>query len=199
MTLVRWALSVALLVLATVLAVHPAATGAEPTLPTLVAARDLPLGTSLAADDVRVADVPESLRPGGAIRAPDKALGRPLAGAVRAGEFLTDARLVGARPTAPGTATVPVRLADPGIAGLLHAGTRVSVVTAAADDSDPQLIDDDAGTATVLAVLPAADDPRGGLRPGPDGGPLVLLSVPVASATTLASASLGQAVTVTLR
>ncbi|SFB48214.1 SAF domain-containing protein [Amycolatopsis marina] len=184
-----------LLVLATVLAVHPAATGVEPSIPTLVAARDLSLGTSLAPGDLRVVDVPAPLRPNGAMDSPDNALGRPLAGAVRAGEALTDARLVGGRPTAPGTATVPVRLADPGIAGLLQAGTKVGVVTTGTEHPVPPVANsdhaDDLDTATVLTVLPSAEREQ--------DGPLVLLSVPLASATALASASLGQPVTVTLR
>lgn len=136
-----------------------------------------------------------SLRPLGAADSPAQALGRPLAGAVRSGEPITDARLIGARPTVPGTATVPVRLADPGVAGLLHAGTKVSVVTAGSAHTSPRLTE---STATVLTVLPAAGQEQGGLGSGPDG-PLVLLSVPLDSATALASASLGQAVTVTLR
>lgn len=191
-TRARWAVSVVLLVLATVLAVHPAATGAEPSIPTLVAARDLPLGTSLAPGDLQVVDVPASLRPSGATDSPDDALGRPLAGAVRAGEAMTDARLVGTRPTAPGTATVPVRLADPGIAGLLQAGTKVGVVTTGAEHPVPPVANSDGmDTATVLTVLPSAEREQ--------DGPLVLLSVPLASASALASASLGQPVTVTLR
>lgn len=196
MTLARWASAVVLLVLSAVLAVHPAATAGEPTMPTLVAARDLTLGASLAPGDLKVVEMPTSLRPLGAADSPVQALGRPLAGAVRAGEPITDARLIGARPTAPGTATVPVRLADPGIAGLLHAGTEVSVVTAGRGHTAPLLTE---RTATVLTVLPPAGGAAQSIAgSGPDE-PLVLLSVPLESATALASASLGQAVTVTLR
>ena len=55
-----------------------------------------------------------------------------LAGPVRAGEPLTDVRLVGASLAAayPGAVAVPVRLPDAGMAALLRVGDRIDLVAA---------------------------------------------------------------------
>jgi hypothetical protein len=113
---------------------------------------------------------------------------------VRAGEPITDVRLVGPADTAlttgdPNTATVPVQLADPDVADLLRPGLHVDVVTLDPDrQADPVLAED----ATVITVRDTA---------GTQGQPgrLVLVAVPRQNATRLAAASLRQPVTVTLR
>lgn len=194
-TLARWALAGALFLAAGVLAAHPAVASGEPTLATVVSARDLALGATLRPPDVEVVQMPVSLRPEGALDNPADVNGRTLIGLARRGEPLTDARLVGPRSRPPGTVTVPVRLADPRIAQLLHAGTRVDVVTLGTTERENQL---PASAATVLTVLGRQGASRDG--PVPDGeGPLVLLAVPGESAARLAAISLAQPVTVTLR
>ena len=90
--LLRRALAAALLLVAAVLAVTPG-TDREPRVPVLVAARTLPLGSTLSEDDVRVAEVPAELRPDGALVTPDQAVDRRLVGAAREGEPLTDLRV----------------------------------------------------------------------------------------------------------
>ena len=101
-----------------------------------VAARDLPLGTVLAAADVRMIDwLGESVPPGYLHSAPD-AVGRGLISSVKANEMLLESRLAprgaggGLSVTIPdGQRAVSVRVDDViGVAGFILPGTRVDVV-----------------------------------------------------------------------
>ncbi|RZQ63405.1 Flp pilus assembly protein CpaB [Amycolatopsis suaedae] len=180
---------------AVVLTILPAPARGDPTAATLVAVRDLPAGTVLTPADVRVAEMPVPLVPAGALRDPPSVDGKLLAGAARAGEPLTDARLVSWAAAEPGMSTVPVRLADAGVAGLLHPGVKVDVVTGGEHEPGRRVL---ASTVTVSAITDAVGDTReGDKRTGK--GPLVLLTAPVEVATQVAAASLGRPVTVTLR
>jgi Flp pilus assembly protein CpaB len=103
-----------------------------PSVAVLVAAHDLPAGAVVGNQDVRrVRFSPDSV-PEGLAREPT---GRTLAAPLRAGEPLTDVRLVGPALTDgyPGLVAVPVRLPDAGMAGLLRVGDRIDLVSA-----DPQ-------------------------------------------------------------
>lgn len=191
----RRVIAAGLVLLAVALAVRaPQARGA-PTVPVLVAARDLAPGVTLGAGDVRVAQAPESLRPPAALTAADQVAGRVLAGAASTGEPITRARLVGPENSQLATGdrdavAVPVRLADPAVAALLAPGARVDVVTVSPDNGpEPILL---AGEATVVTVRPD-DDPA-----NTDQGRLVVIAVPRATATRVAAVSLGQPVAITL-
>lgn len=95
----------------------------------------------------------------------------------------------------PGFATVPIRLADPGVAELLGRGTRVDVVAAEAAEPSRKVL---ASMATVVDVR--SPPPAGGhLLSADSSGPLVLISVPVDLAAQVAALSLRNPVTVTLR
>lgn len=192
-TLLRRALAAVLFVTAAALVAVPGADGASRG-PVLVTATDLPLGARLRAGDVRVVDMPDAVRPAGALTRPGQVEGRRLAGAARRGEPLTDARLLTGRTAPPGTVTVPVRLADAAVADLLRPGTRVDVVTPG-DEKAARLL---ARAATVLTVIDPADAERAGPLPT-DAEPLLLVAVPDEEASGLAAASLGRPVTVTLR
>lgn len=164
--------------------------------PVVVAARDLGSGTALTAGDVTVATWPAALVPAGALRAPEQAGGRILAGAARSGEPLTDVRLAGPESAARLTgrtdaAAVPVRLPDPDVAALLVPGSRVDVVTPGRDDRPVVL----AADAAVLTVLAAAPDAPGRAPPGR----LVLVALARDDAARVAAASLSEQVAVTLR
>lgn len=186
--------AVGLVVLAGVFALRPAGAREANTAGVVVVTRDLPPGTTLSADDVAFRSLPGGVVPAGALTRASEAVGRVLAGPVRAGEPLTDVRLVGPADTAlttgePNAATVPVRLADPDVADLLRPGIRVDVVTLDPDrQSDPVL----AENATVVTV-------RGTAGTQGQPGRLVLVALPRQFATQLAAASLRQPVTVTLR
>jgi Flp pilus assembly protein CpaB len=177
----------ALVLLAAALALRPGSARGQPTEPMLVAAHDLAPGTTLAPGDVRLVDVPGSLRPAAALRSSDEVSGRVLAGAATTGEPITRVRLVGPENTRlatgnPDAVAVPIRLADPAVAELLNTGTRVDVI--AADPQGALLASD----ATVVTVLADAKPDR-----------LVVVAMPRDTATKVASVSLGQEVTVTLR
>ena len=130
----------------------------RPTAPTVavpVAAHDLPSGTVLSADDLATRRLPAGSLPAG--RRAD-AVGRTLAGPVRAGEPVTDVRLVARRCSRaiPVASRCPVRIADADVVGLLRVGDHVDLVAA-----DPRR-----GTASYVAVdvpvlaLPAPDGSR---------------------------------------
>jgi Flp pilus assembly protein CpaB len=161
----------------------------------LVAARDVAPGTALSASDVRVRRWPSELVPPDALSSLDQVAGRVLAGAAGAGEPLTSHRLAGpdlARRSggrADGV-SVPIRLADGDVAGLLNPGQKVDVVTVGSRADQPAML---ASGAVVLTVLPDHGKIAGGR------GRLVLVSVPAATAAKLAAATLSQEVTVTLR
>ena len=155
-----------LLVAAVLLAVrpHPAAVTAAPAPPAtevVVAARDLAAGTVLAAADLRTVSMPVEVVPAGVARRPAGLIGQLAAGAIRRGETVTDARLVGpglAAGLGPGeSAVVPVRLADADSAVLVRPGDRVDVLgTPLAPDGAPPAAGDAVEVATgvrVLAVL----------------------------------------------
>jgi pilus assembly protein CpaB len=190
----RRLVAVGLVVLAGAFALRPAGASQTEDVSIVVAARDLPAGSTLSGGDVSVRSVSADAAPGGAMSSPPMAVGRVLAGPVRSGEPLTDVRFVGPADTAlttgdPNSVAVPVRLADPGVADLLRPGIRVDVVTLDPDrQSDPVL----AGNATVVTIRDTA---------GTQGqsGRLVVVAVPRQLATRLAAASLRQPVTVTLR
>lgn len=186
----RW-LAAGLLVLGGLLLADP---GSARGAPTVLAAHDLSSGAMLRAGDVRLADLPDEARPSGVLSTLDAVDGRLLAGAVRAGEPLTDVRLATSpAPGDPGTATVPVRLADAAVSELLRPGQRVDVVAAPAPDVPAAVL---AGGATVVTVGHQDPAPPMGR---PDKGPLVLLRLPEAIATKVAAISLERPVTVTLR
>lgn len=94
----------------------------------------------------------------------------------------------------PGFATVPIRLADPGVAELLGRGMRVDVVTLEPGEQSRQVL---ASNATVVDVRspPAGDH----LSPTEGKGPLVLISVPAELATQVAALSLRNPVAITFR
>lgn len=192
--LLRRALAAALLLVAAVLAVTPG-TDREPRVPVLVAARTLPLGSTLSEDDVRVAEVPGELRPDGALVTPDQAVDRRLVGAAREGEPLTDLRFLDARNGPPGSTTVPLRLTDAGMTRLLRSGTRVDVVTPGEGVRQARVLAENATVVSVVTPEPDRDDSPLARQ----NTPLVLVSVPDEQAPHVAAAALGSPVTVTLR
>lgn len=184
----RRAVAALLVVLAAVLAFRPSAR--DGTEPVLVAARALPAGTVLSPADVRTARMPPDLVPESAIADPAAVDAAVLAASAGPGEPITRTRLLGPEHTrltaGPDRAAVPVRLADPAVARLLHPGARVDVVAA-----EPRSVV--ARDAVVLAVH-SGETTRAGPRAG-----IVILALQGDSAAEVASISLEQPVGVTLR
>ncbi|MCF6744184.1 Flp pilus assembly protein CpaB [Blastococcus sp. KM273128] len=170
----------------------PPPTGsAEPAgVDVVVAAGDLPAGTPLGRDHLALARLPPGAVPDGVVSDPDDLVARVLAGHVRRGEPLTDARLVGAGLTAllpAGQVAAPVRLADLAVAALLRAGDRVDVLAAGPDAGPAERV---AAGALVLAA-PAGDD-------GDAGAGLLVLAVDGDTAARLAAAAATATLTVSL-
>lgn len=131
-----------------------------PTEPVIVAARDLPAGAALGAEDLATADFAPESAPGGVATEPADLVGRVLAGGVRRGEPITDVRLVGPRLAdglddglSTGLQAVPVRLPDAGTVQLLTVGDRIDLVAA-----DPQR----GGSRLLASDVPVLAVPQGG-------------------------------------
>lgn len=109
------------------------------TVSAFAAARDLPAGKTLGPDDLTVLDVPRGLVPAGSFGGNDSPRGRQLAVALRKGQLLSDAQLLGPGLLAgspPGSAAVPLRMADPASIQLLSPGQLVNVVMTTGDGFD---------------------------------------------------------------
>jgi Flp pilus assembly protein CpaB len=170
---------------------------AAATVRVVVAARDLPAGTTVRAADLRVARFAPGTAPDGSLARTDDAVGLVLAAGVRAGEPFTDLRFVG-RPrlqdlASDGLVATPVRIADAGAARLVRTGDLVDVLAAT-----PPTAGTAAGSATTVAegvrvlVVPRADDAAG-------EGALLLLATDRPTASRLALAGVTSRLSITLR
>ena len=95
------------------------------------AATDLPAGKSLEPGDVSKISVPPGLLPAGNPRSETAFEGMQLAAPLRQGQLLTDAQILGPGLLAgspPGSAAVPLRMADPASIQLVSPGQLVNVV-----------------------------------------------------------------------
>lgn len=132
------------------------APAAPPTRAVVVAAHDLTAGAPLAGGDLRTVELPVGRVPAGVLGDPASAVGRVVSGPVRAGEPLTDVRLLGAAllPPGPEVAT-PVRVAERATAAIVRPGDVVDVLSAASDGSAAAAV---VSAVRVLAVPLAEDD-----------------------------------------
>lgn len=188
----RRCLAVLLMLAASWLAVLPTRPGPPPKVRVVAAAHDLSPGQALTTADLVLTSVDPALVPAGALTGLRSVTGQSLAAPARRGELLTDARLaggvVGGLP--PGTSAVPVRLGDTGVAELLRPGNRVDVIASGGQDGGPGTVL--AQDAVVLLVPPVSADDPGKSR-------LILVALPLESATRVAGNSLQRDLTVTLR
>ncbi|MGV9783598.1 SAF domain-containing protein [Nocardia farcinica] len=163
-------------------------------IPVVVAARELPPGTVLAAADLTVAPHEAGSLPAGAVRDPAVLTGATLTAAMHPGEVFTDLRVVGPRLAevaagTPDARIVPIRLADTAVAEILRAGDRVDVIGGETDD--------DSGTrpvrtlaADAAVVLVSEPTERGRAER------VVLVAMDAEHAVAVAAASLHTALTV---
>lgn len=192
-----------LLVTAAALALRPDHVHAPPPVVgasehVVVAARDLAAGTELAAPDLRIVSMPVGIVPAGSSSRAAGLIGRIAAGAIRRGEALTDARVVGRGLTAGlgagESAAVPVRIADPDAVALVRAGDRVDVLgTPVAPDGTQATAGETVTVASavrVLAVLRSRD---------PADGVVLVVATGDATARTLAGAAVRHRLTVNVR
>lgn len=118
-----------------------------PTVSAWAAARDLPAGRIVVPGDLIAIPVPPAVLPGGSLQLAELE-GKQLAVALRQGQLLADSLLVGPGLLAgspPGSAAVPLRMADPASIQLLSPGQLVNVVMTSGNGYDQ------AAAAQVLA------------------------------------------------
>lgn len=162
-----------------------------------VALHDLSPGNVLTMDDVGLRARPATTIPDGAVTEMAALVGATLAGPMRRGEVLTDARVLGSRlaslSAGPDGRVVPLHLADAGVADLIRPGDRVDVLGAPEApvpgdaDAQPRVV------ATDAVVVLVSQQPAGGADRR-----IVLVALPGPAATALAAASLTQSVTLTI-
>jgi len=190
----RWLLAAGLVAAAVATALPVLAPAPAPGTAVLTAAHDLAAGAAVRAEDLAVVRMPAGLVPEGALADGSAAVGRLVAGAVRAREPLTDVRLVGPGLLAAlgldGLVAVPVRLADPAAAALLRPGDRVDVLAASTGADGPPAAAVVAAAAPVLTVPEQAE--------GAEGALVVLAAAPAAAAR-LASAEVSSRLSVVVR
>lgn len=182
-------------VLCTIAATSPAD---PPTVPVVVATRDLAGGHMLTANDLRIERYPSALAPSDALTDPTQIEGRVLIGTAGRGTPIGQAAVVAPRELSPGVgrSMVPVRLDDPAVVGLLRVGDLIDVLATGSGDAPSRTI---AAGARVLA-FPAQESGPGPL--GATGGPpgrLVLLEVSPGEATELVTAESRDRLAIVLR
>src|SRR3954449_521577 len=138
-----------------------AASAAGREKPLVVAARTLPLGSTLTRDALKVRSVPEALFPAGGFSRVEEVADRPVISPIQAEEAVLEARIaargsgVGLAPMIPaGMRAISVRVNDVvGVAGFVLPGMRVDVLVTGKPSTHPDTV-----TRTVLqniAVLSA--------------------------------------------
>jgi len=160
-----------------------------PSVDVLVAADDLPAGAVLAADDLTTRALPPDGVPARALTDPADAAGTILAAPVRAGEPITDVRLVGPGLTtgSPGTVAVPVRLSDAAQAGLLTVGDAIDLLATDPESRTSEVV----ASGVVVLAVPAPD------QEAPDAltGRLVVVGIPASGLAEVTAAAVTAFVT----
>jgi Flp pilus assembly protein CpaB len=192
----RW-LAAGLVAAAGGVTVSTLAPPAPETAPALVATRDLPLGAVLGAGDVSAVRRPLDTLPQGVLTS-EQAAGAVLAGAVRQGEVLTDARTAAASLLAgqpAGTLAVTVDVGDPAVLAGLGPGVHVDVLARTEDPVTGAATGAERIATDVVVLRVPTSEAAGGLLGGSSSGGAtsVLVAVEPSTATRL-TASLGRTV-----
>lgn len=180
------------------------------TQPTLVVARALPSGHTLAADDLTVAQWPSGFSVA-AYTSPDEVIGKLTMGPIEAGEPVTKSRLVDVNLLASAgsleadSVAAPVRLADAEQTALVRPGDRVDIIAARAIERDEQSAEVIAADAIVLTV-PAREQGgvggsllAGGGAGGLDSKDMIVVAVSAVAATDIAAASTRSQLSIVLK
>ncbi|MBT8158949.1 MULTISPECIES: RcpC/CpaB family pilus assembly protein [Arthrobacter] len=125
-----------LLCVAAGITVHQLTPASEARVRVLSAARDLPAGANISETDFTLLAVIPDGAPAGALTTGAEVRGKQLASPLRKGQIPTNAQLVGPgllTGTAPATAAVPLRMADPASIQLVSPGQLVNIVLTAGD------------------------------------------------------------------
>lgn len=157
----------------------------------VVTTRDLTGGAVIGADDVRTLHVPPDLVPKGALDAEAAAVGESVAAPMRAGEPLTDRRVLGKALLAgypAGTVVSPVSIDDADVVALLRPGDRIDLYAATGDQGAAKRV----VTNAVVVMLPERGADTG-------SGALVVVAVTEAEAAQIAQASAASMLSLSLR
>jgi Flp pilus assembly protein CpaB len=181
------------LAVAVVAGLHAVRPPAPATVTVTVAARDLVSGTVLSPADLEIRRYPAAVAPPGTAAT---AVGRTLAAPVRAGEPVTDVRLVSPALGAgyPGRVVVPVRIADGDVVALLRVGDRVDVLAADPRRGVAKTVAVDVPVVALPSPAPAAD---AGAAPLP--GRLVVVAAAPGDVDHIAGASATDLLSVVVR
>lgn len=176
-------LAVALLLcVATGIAVQQLTPAPEKRVSVLVAARDLPPGTGLAASDFTTMEVPPDLAISGSSNSISTLVGRQLASPLAKGQIPSESSLLGPgllTGSPPGSAAVPLRMADASSIQLLSPGQLVTVVLTSAgsyDEARPSQVL--AGPVPVLWTSALGGKPGEWLGTGDTDGLVVVAANP---------------------
>jgi Flp pilus assembly protein CpaB len=189
----RRLLAAGLAAAAVALVIHAADTGPR-TVPLVVTARDLPGGSTLQRADLDTIDVLPASVPTGAMASIEAVVGGMLAGPARAGEPVTDVRLIGpslVQGWGEDLLAVPVRIADPGAMAIVRPGELVDLIAAPVDGQGA------AGPiATQVPLLAVPEQIDGGLHAD---GALLIVAVTAEQAAALAEAAVSSRLSVAVR
>lgn len=187
----RRLLAATLAAMAVMLLVRAVSPPAPVLAPVVVASHDVSGGTALTARDVRIAHMPPSLAPEGAFGATSGVIGNTVAGPLRAGEVVTDRRVLGTSLLAgyaSGLVAAPVRIQDADVVTLLHAGDTIDVYAASSAQGPATRI----ASGVPVVMLPRVADTGA-------SGALIVLAVTPDDAAEIAAASATAPLSVTLR
>lgn len=191
----RRLIAAALAALAVVAALRAVAPPPAATVAVVVADRDLAAGTVVGAGDLAEVRAPEALVPSGVLPA-EEVVGRTLTGPVRAGEPVTDVRVVRDSLLAgyPGRVAVPVRVGDAEAAALLRAGDRIDLLAARPEGDAAAVL---ARDVPVLAV--PRPDPEAPFSEQGTAGGLVIVAISDETAARVAHAGVSSFISVVIR
>ena len=146
----------------------------------VVAARDLPLGATVSADDLRVERRPHAALPAGVLDRPEAGIGRVTSGPVVEGEVLTTVRFQGPSQLSglgSGQVAVSVPLAEAGLLASLAPADRVAVLVAGTGQ-----------TVAAAALVLAVDHPASSaIDQGAQSGSHVVLALTAEEARAVAA------------
>jgi len=160
----------------------------------VVARHDLRSGSVLEADDLSTVAWQRDRLPTGVLDDEQQAVGQTVAAPVRAGEPITDVRLVQRQLLTgypPGTVLATARIADPAAAVIVQAGDLVDIVGA-----DPQAHVPASVLARGVRVVSILESPADALTVGE--GLVLVVAVDQATALRLADAAVRQQLSVLL-
>lgn len=159
----------------------------------VVAGRDIPGGSRLGADDLRMVILPPAAVAAGAFTDIDQAVGRTVVVGIPERQVLTPVALLGAEgQVAPGKVALPVIFGTAGAVSLLSVGSRIDALGADASGSGYGVV----ATDVRVAALPESEDPD---LLGGTTSQVVLLEVNSAQAAAIVAAMSVSSVSFALR